>query len=140
MPASMAPDLSAKITSPPALAELKIDDSWASPKSSNKTPKRASPKLPLKQSRKGDSWTIPASSKAYFRVRLADTGYRVNLRFQDDEGTDRERYLCYLTLKEWNTAKRNTLDDFTALIVGKIEARRASPDKIESLIAQVKAM
>lgn len=140
MPASMAPDLSAKITASPALAELKIDDSWASPKSNNKTPKRASPKLPLKQSRKGDSWTIPASSKAYFRVRLADTGYRVNLRFQDDEGTDRERYLCYLTLKEWNTAKRNTLDDFTALIVGKIEARRASPDKIESLIAQVKAM
>lgn len=132
--------MSAKITTAPALAELKIDGSRASPESNNKTPKRASPKLPLKQSRKGDSWTIPASSKAYFRVRLADTGYRVNLRFQDDEGTDRERYLCYLTSKEWAAAKRNTLEDFTALIVGKIEARRASPEKIESLIVQVKAM
>ena len=140
MPASMASDLSAKITSPPALAELKIDGSWASPESSKRPPRRASPKLPLKQSRKGDYWTIRASSKAYFRVRLADTGYRVNLRFRDDEERDRERYLCYLTSKEWNTAKRNTLDDFTALIVGKLETRQAGPDKLEPLIAQVKAM
>jgi hypothetical protein len=79
-----------------------------------------------------------------FRVRLADSGYRVNLRFYDEQGSEREPYCCYLSAKEWREAKRQTLANFAAQIVGKIEARKASESgdaaKLDALIARLQPL
>jgi hypothetical protein len=79
-----------------------------------------------------------------FRVRLADSGFRVNLRFYDEQGSEREPYCCYLSAKEWRAAKRQTLANFAALVVGKVEARKATEGndaaKLDGLIARIQPL
>jgi len=79
-----------------------------------------------------ECWTIKTGKRgekqADFRVRLADSGFRVVLSFYDDSGIRRERYCCYLSAQEWREAKRKSLADFVGLIWGKVNARHASGD------------
>jgi len=79
-----------------------------------------------------------------FRVRLADSGFRVNLRFYDEQGSEREPYCCYLSAKEWRAAKRQTLANFAALVVGKVEQRKATEGndaaKLDALIARIQPL
>ena len=156
------------MTTEPSAAPLKIIASSApiraSPKTDDVTDKntqiRASPektakranaatkpnKLEVRESRRNgqESWTVKAGGKMAFRVRLADSGFRVNLRFHDEEGKEREPYCCYLSASEWRTAKRQTLGNFAALIVGKVEARKATEGndaaKLDALIARIQPL
>lgn len=79
-----------------------------------------------------------------FRVRLADAGFRVNLRFYDEQGSEREPYCCYLSAKEWRAAKRQTLANFAALVVSKVEARKATEGndaaKLDALIDRIQPL
>jgi hypothetical protein len=119
----------------------------ASPKKPTKpaNAKTKGEKLEVKESRSQgqESWTVKTNSKASFRVRLADAGYRVNLRFYDDAGREREPYLCYLSATEWRAARRQSLANFAAQIVTKLEERKAKEKsdaaKLDELIRRVKA-
>ena len=79
-----------------------------------------------------ECWTVKTGKrgekKADFRVRLADSGFRVVLSFYDDSGARRERYCCYLSAQEWLAAKRGSLATFVAMVSGKVEARYAAGD------------
>lgn len=90
-----------------------------------------------------ESWTVKTDTKTSFRVRLADAGYRVNLRFYDESRQEREPYLCYLSAREWRAARKQSLADFAGLIVGKLEERKAKEQadvaKLEELIKRVSA-
>jgi len=159
---------SGRITTEPSTAPLKVSTSLApiraSPKTKDVTDKnteiRASPKkakkpanaaskvqkLEVRESRRNgqESWTIKAGGKLSFRVRLADSGFRVNLRFHDKEGKEREPYCCYLSASEWRAAKRQTLANFAALIVGKVELRKATEGndtvKLDALITGIQSL
>jgi hypothetical protein len=79
-----------------------------------------------------ECWTIKTGKrgekKADFRVRLADSGFRVVLSFYDTNGARKERYCCYLSADEWRDAKRKSLATFARLIAGKVDARHGSGD------------
>lgn len=150
---------SARVSTPSPKAErraspkaAKIDDktvqSRASPKKAGKPTNAATrlPKLEIRESRRNgqESWTVKAGSRMSFRVRLADSGFRVNLRFYDEQGSEREPYCCYLSAKEWRAAKRQSLANFAALVVGKIEQRKATEGndaaKLDALIARIQPL
>lgn len=150
---------SARISTPSLKAE-----SRASPKTdetdSEKAKSRASPKksgkptnaarkvqkLEIKEARGNgqESWTVKAGRKMSFRVRLADSGYRVNFRFYDEQGREREPYCCYLSAVEWRAAKRQTLAKFAAQIICKVEARKANEAndaaKLDALIVRIQPL
>src|SRR5262249_818398 len=80
-----------------------------------------------------ESWTVATSTKpptkgsrqTSFRVRVSDVGYRVCLVYYDDLSKRREPYLCYLSAKEWQKAKRSTLVSFAQIISDKLAERAA---------------
>ncbi|MDQ3012271.1 MAG: hypothetical protein M3X11_16375 [Acidobacteriota bacterium] len=156
-PSPVAP--SARISTPSPKAESRASpkpeendnenaQSRASPKKVTTTKNAATKaqKLEVREShRKGqESWTVKAGRRMSFRVRVADSGFRVNLRFYDEQGSEREPYCCYLSAKEWRAAKRQTLADFAAQIVGKIEQRKANESadayKLDVLIARIQSL
>jgi len=81
-----------------------------------------SSRLQIRAARKGsqESWTVATNTRpptkgsrqTSFRVRVSDVGFRVCLVHYDDLGKRREPYLCYLSAKEWQEAKRGTLTSF----------------------------
>jgi len=75
-----------------------------------------------------DCWTVKRGRLGVFRVRNADTGFRVLICFRDESGSRRERYCCYLSAEEWLAAKQGSLAAFARLITGKVEARYAGGD------------
>jgi hypothetical protein len=79
-----------------------------------------------------ECWTIKTGKRGEkrddFRVRLADSGFRVVLSFYDTNGVRRERYCCYLSAQEWREAKRKSLTSFVHLIVSKVDARYSAGD------------
>ncbi len=102
-------------------------------------------KLRITKSRSGggESWTIKTvRGNPYFRVRGADSGYRVQLCWTDTK--PREPYLCYLSAAEWRAAKKGSLNNFLTLIITKLEQRRSSEDataeKINSLLSRVHSL
>jgi len=113
----------------------------------------ASPRLRIKTNGKGnqESWTVTTTTKpatkgskqTSFRVRVSDVGFRVCLVYYDDQGKRREPYLCYLSAKEWQQAKRGSLANFAKIISIKLNERRAKEDadseKLEELLGRVKA-
>lgn len=150
---------SARVSTPSRKAESRAspknekDDSEnaqirASPKKAGKSANAATKaqKLEIRESRRNgqESWTVKAGSRMSFRVRLADAGFRVNLRFYDEQGSEREPYCCYLSAKEWQAAKRQTLASFAAQIIGKVEARKANESndtaKLDALIARIQSL
>jgi hypothetical protein len=102
-------------------------------------------KLRVTESRRNgqQSWSVKGASDAYFRIRIADAGYRVGLVYRDEFGKRREPYLCYLSRSEWGKAKRGSLADFVALIVEKLEQRMASGEgntaKLDELLRRVQS-
>lgn len=98
----------------------------------------ASARLQIKAHGKGkqESWTVTTSTKlatkgsrqTTFRVRLSDVGFRVCLVYYDDEGKRREPYLCYLSAKEWQQAKRGSLANFAKLVADKLTERATKED------------
>ena len=79
-----------------------------------------------------ECWTVKTGrrgeKKPEFRIRLTDSGYRVMFRFYDEAGKRPERYCCYLSVREWRQAQRQSLAKFVRLIAGKVEARYAATD------------
>lgn len=110
--------------------------------------------MQIKQSGKGkqESWTVITATKPLtkgskqtsFRVRVSDVGFRVCLVYYDDEGTRRERYLCYLSASEWKQAKRGSLSGFVQIVADKLTERAAKEDadneKLSELLQRVKAL
>lgn len=98
---------------------------------------------------KQESWTVTTTTKPVtkgsrqtsFRVRVSDVGYRVCLVYYDDQGQRREPYLCYLSAKEWQEAKRGTLAAFAQLVAAKLTERAAKEDadseKLNALLRRV---
>ena len=136
-------------TSPkPTQPDGKNEENRASPKMTAKPAKSATKaqKLEIRESKKNgqESWTVKTGRKASFRVRLADAGFRVNFRFHDEAGNDRELYCCYLSATEWKQAKRQTLANFAAKIVAKLNARKASESadaaKLDALIERIQSL
>ena len=87
----------------------------------------------IKTREKGqECWTVKTGrrgeKKPEFRIRLTDSGYRVMFRYYDEAGKRPERYCCYLSVREWRQAERQSLAKFVRLIAGKVEARHASGD------------
>jgi hypothetical protein len=84
---------------------------------------------------KKKSWTFfpenqprrKGQSRSYFRVRVADAGFRVGLVYSDG-GQRHEPYVCYLSAKEWQHAQAATFGAFVRLLQTKIEERRGSGD------------
>ncbi len=142
------PKAESRASPKPAKSDDKTAQSWASPKKAGKPTNAATKphKLEIRESRRNgqESWTVKAGSRMSFRVRLADSGFRVNLRFYDGQGSEREPYCCYLSAKEWRAAKRQTLANFAALVVGKIEARKTTEGndaaKLDALIARIQPL
>lgn len=95
-----------------------------------------------------ECWTVKTGKrgekKADFRVRLADSGFRVVISFYDTNGARKERYCCYLSADEWRAAKRGSLARFAGLIAGKLEARYAAGDlddaRYQEVAPKVKAL
>lgn len=83
------------------------------------------------------------SKQTSFRVRISDVGFRVCLVYYDDQAKRREPYLCYLSAKEWQQAKRGTLANFTRIVTEKMFERTtkegADGKKLEVLLRQVRA-
>jgi hypothetical protein len=112
-----------------------------------------SSRLQIRATRKGsqESWTVAASMRpptkgcrqTSFRVRVSDVGFRVCLVYYDDLGKRREPYLCYLSAKEWQQAKRGTLAGFARLMTDKLAERAAkegaNSEKLSELSNRVKA-
>jgi hypothetical protein len=72
-----------------------------------------------------------------FRVRPSGSGFFVAWRLGNSE-----RYVCYLSSGEWQTAKRGSSASFARLITAKLDTRRVAGetlDKIVGLRDQVKA-
>lgn len=134
-------------TEKPKVKETKPDDRAARLNSSP-----ASARLQIKSSGKGkqESWTVTTTTKPLtkgskqtsFRVRVSDVGFRVCLVYYDDEGTRRERYLCYLSATEWKAVKRGSLANFTKVIADKLTERATKEDadgeKLDELLSRVK--
>ena len=68
------------------------------------------------------------SKQTSFRVRVSDVGFRVCLVYYDDQAKRREPYLCYLSAKEWQQAKRGTLANFAKLVGDKLADRATKED------------
>jgi hypothetical protein len=106
-------------------------------------------KLQITESRRGgqQSWTVKGRRRdkknGHFRVRIADAGYRVGLVYRDASGARREPYCCYLSAKEWQAAKKGTIQIFARTITSKIEQRKASGEtdtsKLNDLLRRVRA-
>lgn len=81
------------------------------------------------------------SKHTSFRIRVSDVGYRVCLVYYDEEGKRREPYLCYLSAKEWQQARRGTLIGFARLVSTKLMERRgkeeSDTEKIDALAGRV---
>lgn len=96
------------------------------------TPKADKLQVTKTRNKGQECWTIKTGKrgekKADFRVRLADSGFRVVLSFYDTNGARKERYCCYLSADEWREAKRKSLAAFARMIAGKVEARFAAGD------------
>ena len=143
-----SPKAESRASPKPAKTDSENAPSRASPKKAGKSANAASKaqKLEIKESRRNgqESWTVKAGSRMSFRVRLADSGFRVNLRFYDEQGSEREPYCCYLSAKEWRAAKRQTLANFAALVVGKVEQRKATEGndaaKLDALIDRIQPL
>lgn len=115
---------------------------------------QASSRLQIKQNGKGkqESWTVKTTTKPLtkgskqtsFRIRVSDVGFRVCLVYYDDEGTRRERYLCYLSASEWKQAKRGSLSSFVQIVADKLTERGAKEDadseKLGELSHRIKAL
>ncbi len=84
------------------------------------------------------------TSRAVLCVRLADAGFRVNFRFYDEAGKEREPYCCYLSATESREAKRRMLADLAGQVAGKVEGRKASESadvaKLDGLIARIQKL
>lgn len=128
---------------------------WAIPQKPAKrsNARSSAPKLNIKESgsKGAPAWTVSIGQKSgkgrpqtSFRVRGADVGFAVSLRFKDELGKWRELYCCYLSAGEWKAARKMTPANFTALIVGKIEDRKgkekADATKLDDLIARIHAI
>lgn len=112
----------------------------------------ASARLQIKSSGKGkqESWTVKTTTKpstkgskqTSFRVRVSDVGFRVCLVYYDDEGTRRERYLCYLSASEWSHAKKGSLANFAQIVASKLTERATKEDadgeKLDELSRRIK--
>lgn len=97
-----------------------------------------------------NQWTVKADedarrrgkTEAYFRVRVVDSGYRVGLVYRDESGARREPYLCYLSAKEWKSAKQSSPSAFARLVSEKIEQRKAGEGadtgKLDELLRRVR--
>jgi hypothetical protein len=102
-------------------------------------------KLPVAKSRgKKDSWTVAVDERQSFRIRLTESGYAVVLTWKDGAtGKWPERYLCYLSKREWAKAKKGNLQSFARLIAEKIEQRKIKGDadagKLNDLLRRVNA-
>jgi len=114
----------------------------------------ASARLQIKANSKGkqESWTVTTSTKpatkgsrqTSFRVRLSDVGFRVCLVYYDDQGKRREPYLCYLSAKEWQQAKRGSLANFAQIVTDKLAERatkdNADGEKLNELLGRVRSL
>jgi hypothetical protein len=115
------------------------------PASSIKSASKAE-KLQVAKSRgKEEAWTVRVDRLQSFRIRLTESGYAVILTWKDAKsGKWPERYCCYLSKPEWSAAKRQTLARFAALIIGKIEARKAMEGndaaKLDVLIERIRLL
>lgn len=91
-------------------------------------------KLPVTKTQQADQecWTVKTGKRGEkkddFRIRLADSGFRVVLRFHDENDARRERYCCYLSAKEWRDVRRKSLAAFVQIVAAKVEARRSAGD------------
>lgn len=115
---------------------------------------QTSARLQIKANGKGkqESWTVTTSTKpatkgsrqTSFRVRLSDVGFRVCLVYYDEEGKRREPYLCYLSTKEWQLAKRGSLANFAETVADKLTVRAtkegADSEKLGELTRRVEAI
>lgn len=112
--------------------------------------KSSAVKLNIKESgsKAAPAWLVSIGQKkgrggaqSSFRVRGADVGFSVSLRFKDEVEKWREPYCCYLSAGEWKAARKMTPANFTALIVGKIEERKgkekADAAKLDDLIVRI---
>lgn len=76
-------------------------------------------------------------------MRLSDVGFRVCLVYYDDQSKRREPYLCYLSAKEWQQAKRGSLSNFAQIVTDKLAEREDKEDadieKIGELSSRVRA-
>ncbi|MGH9841078.1 MAG: hypothetical protein ACREEM_20165 [Blastocatellia bacterium] len=85
---------------------------------------------------KQESWTVTTTTKPLtkgskqtsFRVRVSDVGFRVCLVYYDNQGKRREPYLCYMSAKEWQHARRGSLGNFARLVADKLTERAAKED------------
>lgn len=92
-----------------------------------------SSRLQIRATRKGsqESWTVATSTRppnngsrqTSFRVRVSDVGFRVCLVYYDDLDKRREPYLCYMSAREWQLAKRGTLASFAQMVTDKLTER-----------------
>jgi hypothetical protein len=112
-----------------------------------------SSRLRIRATRKGsqESWTVATSTKpptkgskqTSFRVRVSDVGYRICLVYYDELSKRREPYLCYLSAKEWQRARRGSLANFAQLVANKLSerARKEGADvaKFGGLSSKVRA-
>ena len=109
-------------------------------------PKSKVEKLQVTKSRGNlEAWTVKIDRLQSFRIRLTESGYAVVLTWKDSEsGKWPERYCCYLSKPEWTAAKRQPLANFAALIVGKIEQRKATEGndaaKLDVLIERIRSL
>ncbi|NOT62800.1 MAG: hypothetical protein HOP19_21535 [Acidobacteria bacterium] len=102
-------------------------------------------KLQVSKSRgQQESFTVTADDSHTFRIRLTESGYAVVLRWKDAEGKRPERYLCYFSKAEWKKAQRDSLSAFVALVLIKLNERKASgegdADKLDALASRVRAV
>jgi hypothetical protein len=86
---------------------------------------------------------VKGSKQICFRIRVSDVGYRVCLVYYDEHGKRREPYLCYLSAKEWQKAKRESLANFAKIVADKLADRstkeESDGEKLDTLSRQVKA-
>jgi hypothetical protein len=82
-------------------------------------------------------------NRTYFRVRVADAGFRVGLVYSE-AGQRREPYVCYLSAQEWQRAQAGTFAAFVQLMQAKIEERRGSGEtdaaKLDALAARLASL
>lgn len=91
-----------------------------------------------------ESFTVTADAAHTFRIRLTESGYAVVLRWKESDGKRPERYLCYLSKTEWKKAQRGSLSAFVALVLAKLDERKATEkgdaDKLDALAVRVRAV
>jgi hypothetical protein len=70
-----------------------------------------------------------------FRVRPSSSGFFVSWRSGNSE-----RYVCYLSAAEWQTAKKGSPASFARLITAKLDARIATGENLERLVGLTDAV